>query len=99
MSPTLQLARAGGDCVNEPGREIWVRELSGGDWAVALLNSGDEPAELEIDFNHGWWFLNAGECDVRDIWDKRNAGTTKQVFRKRIDSHDVAYLRLTPMKK
>lgn len=83
----------------EPGREIWVRELSGGDWAVALLNSGDAPAELEIDFNHGWWFLNAGECAVRDIWDKRNAGTTKQVFRKRIDSHDVAYLRLTPMKK
>ncbi len=83
----------------EKGREIWVRELAGGDWAVALLNSGDEPAELEIDFGHGWWFLNADECAVRDIWDKKDVGTTKQIFKKRLDSHDVAYLRLKPMKK
>jgi alpha-galactosidase len=83
----------------EKGREIWVRELAGGDWAVALLNTGDEPAELEIDFGHGWWFLNAEECSVRDIWDKKDVGTTKQVFKKRLDSHDVAYLRLKPIKK
>jgi alpha-galactosidase len=83
----------------EPRREIWVRELAGGDWAVALLNTGDDVAELEIDFSHGWWFLNASECAVRDIWDKKNAGTTQQVFKKRVDSHDVAYLRLTPVKK
>ncbi|MFZ5494111.1 MAG: glycoside hydrolase family 27 protein [Verrucomicrobiota bacterium] len=82
----------------EPGREIWVRELSGGDWAVALLNTGDEPAELEIDFAHGWWFLG-GECAVRDIWEKKDTGTTKQAFRKRLDSHDVAFLRLKPVKK
>lgn len=83
----------------EPGREIWVRELTGGDWAVALLNTGDSAAELEINFAHGWWFLNAEECAVRDIWDKKGVGTTKQVFRKRLDSHDVAFLRLTPLKQ
>lgn len=83
----------------EPGREIWVRELAGGDWAVALLNSGDEPAELEIDFGHGWWFLNAAECSVRDIWAKQDVGTTKQIFKKRLEAHDVAYLRLTPVRK
>lgn len=82
----------------EPGAEIWVRELTGGDWAVALLNSGDTAAELEVDFSHGWWFLG-GECSVRDIWAKRDAGTTKQVFKKQLDSHDVAFLRLKPLKK
>lgn len=82
----------------EPGREIWVRELAGGDWAVALLNTGDSAADLEIDFGHGWWFVG-GECSVRDIWDKKDAGTSKQVFKKRLDSHDVAYLRLSPLKK
>ena len=82
----------------EPGREIWVRELAGGDWAVALLNTGDAAAELEIDFGHGWWFLG-GDCAVRDIWDKQDVGTTRQVFKKRLDSHDVAYLRLKPVKK
>ena len=82
----------------EPGREIWVRELAGGDWAVALLNTGDTAAELEIDFGHGWWFLG-GDCAVRDIWDKQDVGTTRQVFKKHLDSHDVAYLRLKPAKK
>jgi hypothetical protein len=42
----------------EPGREIWVRELGNGDWAVALLNTGDKPADLAIDFHH-MWFLAA----------------------------------------
>jgi alpha-galactosidase len=82
----------------EPGREIWVRELAGGDWAVALLNTGDTAAELEIDFGHGWWFVG-GECAVRDIWDKKDVGTTKQVFKKHLESHDVAYLRLKPIKR
>jgi alpha-galactosidase len=82
----------------EPGREIWVRELAGGDWAVAVLNSGKTAAEVEVDFSHGWWFLGS-DCSVRDIWDKKDVGTTKQVFKKHLDSHDVAYLRLKPLKK
>ena len=82
----------------EPGREIWVRELSGGDWAVALINTGETESDLEIDFAHGWWFLG-GECAGRDIWDKADAGTTAASFRKRLKSHDVAFLRLTPVKK
>lgn len=82
----------------EPSHEIWVRELAGGDWAVALLNTGKETAELSIDFSHGWWFTN-GECAVRDIWDKKDAGTTATTFKKKIDSHDVAFLRLKLIKK
>ena len=54
----------------EPGREVWVRELAGGEWAVVLLNSGNTATELEIDFSHGWWFVG-GDCSVRDIWDKK----------------------------
>jgi alpha-galactosidase len=82
----------------DPSHEIWVRELSGGDWAVALLNTSATEADLEIDFSHGWWFVG-GECSVRDIWDKKDVGTTKQVFKKKLASHDVAYLRLKPLKK
>ncbi len=80
----------------EPNYEIWVRELAGGDWAVAVLNCSKTAADVEIDFKHGWWFLG-GECSVRDIWDKKNVGTTKQVFKKHLDSHDVAFLRLNPL--
>ena len=59
---------------------------------------GKTAAEVEVDFSHGWWFLG-GDCSVRDIWDKKDVGTTKQVFKKRLDSHDVAFLRLKPLKK
>lgn len=82
----------------EPGREIWVRELAGGDWAVMLLNTGEAAAELEIDFGHGWWFIG-GDASVRDIWEKKDVGTTKQVFKKHLESHDAAFLRLRPLKK
>jgi alpha-galactosidase len=82
----------------DPNHEIWVRELAGGEWAVALLNTGSAPADLAIDFNHGWWFLGA-DCSVHDIWDKKDAGTTKGIFKKHLDSHDVAFLRLKPIKK
>jgi len=82
----------------EPGYEIWVRELSNGDWAVALLNAGKTPADLSVDFSHGWWFMG-GKCAVRDVWEKKDAGTTEKAFTKRLESHDVALLRLTPIKK
>ncbi|RME69231.1 MAG: glycoside hydrolase family 27 protein [Verrucomicrobia bacterium] len=76
----------------ETGREIWVRELAGGDWAVALLNTGDEPARLSVDFSH-MWFIE-GERRIRDIWKKRDAGTTAQPFTDVIEPHGVALLRL-----
>ncbi len=80
----------------EPGREIWVRELAGGEWAIALLNTSAEPAELTVPFGH-MWFLG-GKCAVRDIWDKKDAGTTETEFRKHLAPHDVALLRLKPIK-
>jgi alpha-galactosidase len=80
----------------ETGREIWVRELSGGEWAVALLNTGATPAELSIDFGH-MWFLG-GKHAIRDIWAKKSVGTTEKPFTAKLASHDVAFLRLTPLK-
>ncbi len=80
----------------EPGREIWVRELANGDWAVALLNTGDKAAELSIDFGPMWFI--GGKCSIRDLWDKKDAGTTEKHFTKRLESHDVALLRLKPIK-
>jgi len=80
----------------EPSQEIWVRELAAGEWAVAILNSGATAADVEIDFNHGFWFLG-GKCSVRDIWNKRDAGDTSGKFSAHIDAHDAAFLRLTPI--
>ena len=80
----------------QSGHEIWVRELAGGDWAVALLNTGSTATDLSIDFPSMWLF--AGKFKIRDIWDKKDAGMNDQVFTKHVASHDVALLRLTKVK-
>ena len=80
----------------EPGREIWVRQLSDGAWAVALLNTGSAAADLAVDLPSMWVF--EGKFAVRDIWAQKDAGTNAQVFTAHLAPHDVALLRLTPVK-
>jgi alpha-galactosidase len=80
----------------EPTREIWVKELSGGEWAVALLNTSASAADLSINFPDMW--VLGGKFAIRDLWDKKDAGTTDQVFTKHLASHDVALLRLSKVK-
>ncbi|MFT3780701.1 MAG: glycoside hydrolase family 27 protein [Nibricoccus sp.] len=82
---------------SEPGKEIWVRELANGDWAIALLNTGDKAADLSLDFRH-MWFIE-GKRQIHDIWDKKDVGTNEKPFTKHLDSHDVAFLRLKPIKE
>lgn len=75
-------------------KEIWVRELAGGDWAVCMLNVGAQPAELTIDWDH-MWFLPK-EARIRDIWAGKDLGAKGHELTRKIASHDVVLLRLTP---
>jgi alpha-galactosidase len=80
----------------ETGKEVWVKELSEGQWAVCVLNSGDQAAEMSV-----LWkdlaFLN-GDYRIRDVWGKKDLGTTAQTWGGRIDRHDVALFRLAPVR-
>jgi alpha-galactosidase len=80
----------------ETGREIWVRELSGGDWAVCVLNSGATAADLTTD----WSAISIlqREYAVRDVWAKKDLGTTRTPRTDRVESHDVMLFRLSPVK-
>ena len=80
----------------EPSREIWLRELANGEWAVVLLNTGDAAADLTIPFNKMW--VIAGKFQIHDIWDKKDVGTNEKDFTKHLESHDVAFLHLKPIK-
>jgi alpha-galactosidase len=80
----------------ETGREIWVRELSGGDWAVCVLNSGPTAADITTDWPEIKLFGH--EYAVRDVWAKKDIGTTREKRTDRIESHDVMLFRLTPVK-
>lgn len=85
------------------GVEVWVKPLSGGDVAVAFLNRGsqaqaityvwaehnikDALSKADIDFSKTRY-------KVRDLWLKKDVGTTKSTFKQSISSHDAVVLRL-----
>ncbi len=81
----------------EDGKEIWVKELSDGRWAICIFNSGDSTAEIALKWDD-LPFLE-GKFKIRDLWQKKDIGKTKKDFKAQIPSHDVIMLKLTPTKK
>lgn len=89
------LGKQGYRYYRDPNREIWVRPLDDGDWAVILHNPTTETAELELDFRPMWLF---GEGDFRlyDIWAKSDLGLKSEnpVLQSEIEARGVLFLRL-----
>ncbi len=94
-----KLGKQGFRALADPSRniEIWVKELSGGDWAVCALNTSSAPADLTIEWDRLWTIQ--GNFAVRDLWAKKDAGDTSKPLTQRVESHDVILLRLTPAKR
>lgn len=76
--------------------EIWVKELSNGEWAVCALNTGTTAADLTIHWNRLWTIH--GKFNVHDVWAKKAVGDTSKPYTTHVESHDVVLLRLTPAK-
>jgi len=86
------------------GIEIFVKPLANNELAVCLLNRSnraqvvnydwkahpiiDKITKMEIDFNKTAYKL-------RDIWAKKEVGTTDKAFKQTIEANDVVMLRLT----
>jgi alpha-galactosidase len=76
--------------------EVWLKDLSGGQWAVCLLNTSASSARLKL----AWRdlpFVETQSYQVHDIWADRNLGDPNTAFDGIVPSHDVALLRLTPL--
>lgn len=91
------LGKQGFRVSNDEGKEVWAKELSGGDWAVCMLNTGADTAKLDLDWS-GLRILKGQPYKIRDVWSKEDLGDTSKPFSREIESHDVAFLRLTPTK-
>lgn len=91
-------------CFQEGDWEIWAKPLKGGDLALCFLNRGKDTEKIEFDwgekiikddeFKKQVSFAE-NEYRIRDLWAKKNIGTTEQVFKTKIASHDVVMLRLS----
>lgn len=92
---------------SEAGLETWFKPLAGGDWAVCFLNRSAEAKNIDFD-----WAKNMVNDDfakrkldastetfkIRDIWAKKDLGTTKKALKTSVPSHDVLMMRLSLVK-
>lgn len=92
-----KLGKQGFRALAEPAKniEIWIKPLSGGDWAVCALNTSAAAADLTVEWDR-LWTLDRRTYQVRDVWAKKDAGDTSKPLTVRVESHDVALFRLTP---
>jgi alpha-galactosidase len=89
---------------NEDSLETWVRPLKNGNWALCFLNRGSR--SKTVSFNWQTEMIadtlskqelsaKAGAYKVRDLWLKKDLGTTKKPLTANIAPHDVLMVRLT----
>ncbi len=85
--------------------EVWFKPLSGGDWAMAVLNRAGTTRKAGFD-----WRKEAVSDSlsgrsaafetttyrVRDLWTGRELGTTARPLAADVPAHDVLLLRLAP---
>lgn len=80
---------------------FWYKPLPGGDTAVLLMNNGNTPAllNLEWDLVPGLLPPQGSLVRVRDIWNHVNLGVVEGAFMPDAPTmpHDSIFLRLTPI--
>jgi alpha-galactosidase len=91
------LGKQGYRALAEPAKniELWVKQLSHGEWAVCALNTDDDDADLTIDWPTLWTIH--GNFALRDVLAKQPAGDNSKPYTARVKPHDVILLRLTPV--
>ena len=83
--------------------EVWFKPLAGGDWAMAVLNRGTTPRRFSFDFSresvsdslsNRRAAFGTARYQLRDLWMKKEIGTTQKPLMTTIPAHDVLMLRL-----
>ena len=88
--------------------DLWLKPLSGGNWAACFLNRDDKVRT--INFNWTEWYikddlkslvldLGNEEYNLRNLWTHKDMGTTMKPMKADLPGHDVLMLLLTPVKK
>lgn len=93
--------------VDKGNFEIWIKPLSGDDWAMCFVNMSGQENALEFD----WSFEDIGDNTINRTLDIRNKtfrirdlhlhkelGTTDKNLSAKIQGHDCLMVRLTPLK-
>lgn len=90
------LGRQGSRFFKSPEKEIWLRPLSGGDWAVCVLNASDEKKVTSVEWDHIGQVTGLTNFRIRDVWTGETLGMTRDSkgLSRELPPHDVIFLRL-----
>ncbi len=77
--------------------EVWMKPLSGTARAVILFNRGSVVAPITVTWEQ-IGLAPGVEAQVRDLWVKKDLGPTNGRFTAKVNPHDVALIRVTPLK-
>jgi len=83
--------------------EVWVKPLMKDDWAVCFLNRSAQSQKIDFDWSknvvtdtvaHRTLNTNESTFTLRNLWTKKNIGTTKKNLQTVVPSHDVFVVKL-----
>jgi alpha-galactosidase len=83
--------------------EVWVKPLMKDDWAVCFLNRSAQSQKIDFDWSknvvidtiaHRTLNTNETAFTLRNLWTKKNIGSTKRNLQAVVPSHDVLVVRL-----
>ncbi|MGY3091333.1 alpha-galactosidase [Hymenobacter sp. UYAg731] len=81
--------------------ETWLKPLAGGKWAVTFLNRAKRPRPVRFDWQATPVVDELSKAElkaatttykVRNVWAKKDVGTTKKPFMATVPGHDVVLL-------
>jgi alpha-galactosidase len=88
------------------GMEVWFKPLEGDAWAMCVLNRTGRPQKFQFDWKKEIVnddllkreaHFDTVTCRIRDLWTKKNLGTTAEPLNAEVPSHDVLMMRLDKM--
>jgi len=86
--------------------EYWIKPLSKGAWALCFLNRSTENKSIEIDwantvvedsFAKRTFDGSKQNYTFKDVWTKKEMGTTQKPLKTNVPSHDVLMLYVKPV--
>lgn len=90
--------------ISEDGLEVWAKPLSNGDWAICFLNRGTAAKIVSFDWKKNFikddfaqrqFDARKDTYKIRNLWAKKDLGTTDMILKTTIPPHDVVMFRLT----
>jgi alpha-galactosidase len=86
------------------GIEIWVKPLANNELAICFLNRSSRTQNVSYDWKEHIITDNVSNINIdfnsvnyklRDLWTKKDVGTTAKTFKQTIPADDVVVVRLT----